>query len=94
VPGMTYEIGGESPDLGPHRGNPTSKRQGRGPEFTGRLADGWLCRRASVRAGLKQAIDALWLQTRVKRHRAFLGWGAGLRQRCPVRVGPEGGLAT
>jgi hypothetical protein len=59
---------------GPDRGNPTSRRQGRGPEFTGRLADGWLCWRASVRAGLKEAIDALWLRTRVKRHKAFLGW--------------------
>jgi hypothetical protein len=54
---------------GPDRGNPTSRRQGRGPEFTGRLADGWLCWRASVRAGLKEAIDALWLRTRVKRHK-------------------------
>ncbi len=50
-------------------------RQGRGPEFTGRLADGWMLWRASVRAGLKEAVDALWWRTKVKRRKAFLGWG-------------------
>src|SRR6266581_423421 len=58
---------------GPDRGNPTSKRQGRGPEFTGRSAGGWLCWRTSVRAGLKEAIDASWLRTRVKRRKASFG---------------------
>jgi hypothetical protein len=50
-------------------------RQGRGPEFTGRLAGGWMRGRASVRAGLKEAVDALWWRTEVKRRKAFLGWG-------------------
>src|SRR5450432_2331845 len=58
----------------PDRGNPTSRRQGRGPEFTGRSAGGWLYRRASVRACLEEAVDALWLRTRVKRRKAFPGW--------------------
>ena len=30
---------------------------------------------ASVRAGLKEAVDALWLRTEVKRRKAVLGWG-------------------
>ena len=58
----------------PDRGNPTSKRQGRGPELTGRLQCGCLRCGASVRAGLEEAIDALWLRTRVKRRKASLGW--------------------
>src|ERR1039457_5977744 len=57
----------------PDRGNPTSKRQGRGPELTGRLQCGCLRCGASVRAGLEEAIDALWLRTRVKRRKASLG---------------------
>jgi hypothetical protein len=48
-------------------------RQGRGPESTGRLA-GAVGLRASVRAGLEEAVGALWLRTRVKRRKAFLGW--------------------
>jgi len=60
---------------GPDRGNPTSMRQGRGPEFTGRSAGGWCGWRASVRAGLKEAVDALWWRTKVKRRKAFFGWG-------------------
>jgi hypothetical protein len=60
---------------GPDRGNPTSKRQGRGSEFTGRFQCGLVMRcGASVRACLKEAIDALWLRTKVKRRKAFLGW--------------------
>jgi hypothetical protein len=61
----------------PDRGNPTSRRQGRGPEFTGRLVGGrfeTVCWRGSVRACLEEAVDALWLRTRVKRRKAFLGW--------------------
>jgi len=61
----------------PDRGNPTSRRQGRGPEFTGWLAGGRdesACWSASVRACLEEAVDALWLRTRVKRRKAFLGW--------------------
>ncbi len=51
-------------------------RQGRGPEFTGRSAGVVVERRgASVRAGLEEAVDALWLRTKVKRRKAFLGWG-------------------
>ncbi len=52
-------------------------RQGRGPELTGRLAGAGVWRqRASVRAGLKEAIDALWWRTKVKRRKAFLGWAS------------------
>ena len=51
----------------PNRGNPTSMRQGRGPELTGRHVGGRFGRRASARAGLKEAVDALWSQTKVKR---------------------------
>jgi hypothetical protein len=60
---------------GPDRGNPTPKRQGRGSEFTGRLAGAvWsTLKRASVRACLKEAIGASWLRTRVKRRKAFRG---------------------
>lgn len=50
-------------------------RQGRGPEFTGRLAGGWFGWRASVRAGLKEAVDALRWRTEVKRRKAFPGRG-------------------
>jgi hypothetical protein len=51
-----------------HRG------QGRGPELTGRSQCGqvWRCG-ASVRAGLKEAVDASWWRTKVKRRKAFLG---------------------
>ena len=59
----------------PDRGNPTSKRQGRGPELTGRLQCGLVMRcGASVRACLEEAIDALWSRTKVKRRKAPLGW--------------------
>ena len=51
-------------------------RQGRGPELTGRLAGGLVGWRASVRAGLKEAVDALWWRTEVKRRKAFLGWAS------------------
>ena len=47
-------------------------RQGRGSELTGRLAGGWLRWRASVRAGLEEAVDAWWWRTEVKRRKAFL----------------------
>src|SRR6266545_6377813 len=59
---------------GPDRGNPTSMRQGRGSELTGRLAGAvvW-CRAASVRAGLKEAVGAWWFRTRVKRRKASVG---------------------
>jgi hypothetical protein len=75
---------------GPDRGNPTSKRQGRGPEFTGRLAGCWLGWRASVRACLEEAIDVSWSRTRVKRRKASFGGRAGRQQRCPVPVGIGG----
>jgi hypothetical protein len=58
----------------PDRGNPTLKRQGRGPELTGRSQCGSAMRcGVSVRAGLKEAIGALWWRTKVKRRKAFLG---------------------
>ena len=52
------------------------RRQGRGPELTGRSQCGqvWRCG-ASVRAGLKEAVDASWWRTKVKRRKAFLGGG-------------------
>lgn len=81
----------------PDRGNPTSKRQGRDPELTGWLEDGrgYRGRRlASVRAGLKEAIDALWWRTKVKRRKAFLGGRAGTQRRCPIPVVAEGVVAT
>jgi len=49
-----------------------------------------MCRWASVRAGLKEAIDALWLRTRVKRRKASFGGRAGRQQRCPVPVDTGG----
>ena len=58
----------------PDRGNPTPMRQGRGPELTGwpvGAGCGW---RVSVRAGLKEAVGALWLRTEVKRRKASFGW--------------------
>lgn len=59
---------------GPDRGNPTLMRQGRGPELTGRSARavGWRGR-ASVRAGLEEAVGAWWSRTRVKRRKASFG---------------------
>jgi hypothetical protein len=42
-------------------------RQGRGPELTGWHVGRQLGRRASARAGLKEALDALRLRTKVKR---------------------------
>jgi hypothetical protein len=51
-------------------------RQGRGPEFTGRSVGVVVeRRRASVRAGLKEAVDALRWRTEVKRRKAFPGRG-------------------
>src|SRR5918998_1631551 len=58
----------------PDRGNPTSMRQGRGSGFTGRSQCGCLRCGASVRAGLKEAIDVSWSRTRVKRRKASFGW--------------------
>ena len=58
----------------PDRGNPTLTRQGRGPEMTGRSQCGLVMRcGASVRAGLKEAVDASWWRMKVKRRKAFLG---------------------
>jgi hypothetical protein len=74
VPGML--LGSEVKVLswGPDRGNPTSMRQGRGPEVTGRPAGAVVWRwRASVRAGLKEAVGARWSRTRVKRRKASVG---------------------
>lgn len=58
----------------PDRGNPTLMRQGRGPELTGRLAHVVVWRgRASVRAGLEEAVGVWWSRTRVKRRKASFG---------------------
>jgi hypothetical protein len=78
----------------PDRGNPTSRRQGRGPEFTGRSVGGWLYRRASVRACPEEAVDALWLRTRVKRRKAFLGWVSWPSAAMPCSCRAEGVVAT
>ena len=81
----------------PDRGNPTPKRQGRGPELTGQPEDGRDCRGrrlASVRAGLKEAIGAPWWRTKVKRRKAFPGGRAGSQRRCPIPVDAGGVVAT
>src|SRR5450755_1948591 len=69
-------------------------RQGRGPELTGRLECGWLRCRVSVRAGLKEAIDALWSRTKVKRRKAFLGWVSWPSAAMPCTCCAEGVVAT
>ena len=78
----------------PDRGNPTLKRQGRGPELTGRLQCGWLRCGASVRAGLEEAIGVSGWRTKVKRRKAFFGGRAVPQRRCPVPVDAEGVVAT
>ena len=95
VPGTDVEIGGGSPVLEPDRGNPTSKRQGRGPELTGRFQCGqvWRCG-ASVRAGLKEAVDASWWRTKVKRRKAFLGGASRPQRRCPIPIAGSGGVVA
>ena len=62
----------------PDRGNPTLKRQGRGPGID-RAAPVRLVVRCgvSVRAGLEEAIGVSWWRTKVKRCKAFLGGRAG-----------------
>jgi len=74
VSGMSLRSEVEVLSWGPDRGNPTLMRQGRGPELTGRLgvAVVWR-RRASVRAGLEEAVGAWWSRTRVKRRKASFG---------------------
>jgi hypothetical protein len=74
VSGMSLRSEVEVLSWGPDRGNPTLMRQGRGPESTGRLgvAVVWR-RRASVRAGLEEAVGAWWSRTRVKRRKASFG---------------------
>src|SRR4249920_2309651 len=95
VLGTDVEIGGGSPVLGPDRGNPTLKRQGRGPELTGRSQCGLVMRCGiSVRAGLEEAIGVSWSRTKVKRRKAFLGGRAVPQRRCPIPVDPEGVVAT
>src|SRR5437764_7807804 len=75
----------------PDRGNPTLKRQGRGPESTGRSQCGLVERcGVSVRAGLEEAIGASWWRTKVKCRKAFLGGRAVPQRRCPVAVDAEG----
>src|ERR1039458_5344519 len=75
----------------PDRGNPTLKRQGRGPELTGRSQCGLVMRcGVSVRAGLEEAIGVSWSRTKVKRRKAFLGGRAVSQRRCPIPVDAEG----
>src|SRR5215210_824602 len=90
MPGMALRPEVKVPTWSPDRGNPTSMRQGRGPELTGRPAGACLGRRASVRAGLKEAVGASWLRTQVKRRKAPFGGQAGRRQQYPVPVGAGG----
>ena len=59
------------------------RRQGRGPELTGRSQCGWLRCGVSVRAGLKEAIGVSWWRTKVKRRKAFLGWASRPRAAMP-----------
>src|SRR3974390_810608 len=60
---------------GPDRGNPTSTRQGRGSELTGRSQCGLVVGGgASGGGGLGGAIDVSWSRTRVKRRKASFGW--------------------
>jgi hypothetical protein len=74
VPGMLLRSEVKVLSWGPDRGNPTSMRQGRGPELTGRPPCAVVWRgRASVRAGLKEAVGARWSRTRVKRRKASVG---------------------
>ena len=83
---MTLRSEVEVLSRGPDRGNPTSTRQGRGPEFTGRPVGGRLetvCWRVSVRECPEEAVGALWLRTRVKRRKAFRGWVS-----CPAAAMP------
>src|SRR5450755_4859268 len=75
----------------PDRGNPTLKRQGRGPELTGRFQCGLVMRcGVSVRAGLEEAIGVSWWRTKVKRRKAFLGGRAVSQRRCPIPIDPGG----
>ena len=76
MPGTDVEIGGGSPDLEPDRGNPTSKARAR-PGIDRAVPSAAGCAAgASVRAGLKEALDASWWRTKVKRRKAFLGWAS------------------
>jgi len=76
VPGTDVEIGGGSPDLEPDRGNPTSKARAWPGIDRAVPSAAWLCAAgASVRAGLKEALDALWWRTKVKRRKAFRDHG-------------------
>ena len=71
------------------------RRQGRGPELTGRSQCGLVMRcGVSVRAGLEEAIGVSWWRTRVKRRKAFLGGRAVPQRRCPIPVDTEGVVAT
>ena len=74
----------------PDRGNPTLKRQGRGPGID-RAAPVRLVVRCgvSVRAGLEEAIGASWWRTKVKRCKAFLGGRAATQRRCPILSRPR-----
>jgi hypothetical protein len=62
--------------------------------LTGWLQCGCLRCGVPVRAGLKEAIDALWWRTRVKRRKAFLGWASRLLAAMPDTCRAEGVMAT
>ena len=75
VLGMTFEIGGGSPDPGPYGG--TRHRRGRARPGIHRAVPSaaWVgAAGASVRAGPKEAIGVPWSRTRVKRRKASFGW--------------------
>jgi len=61
---------------GPDRGNPTLRRQGRGPGVhRAAFCAAWFgVRGVSVRACLEEAIGVLWSRTRVKRRKAAVRW--------------------
>ena len=99
VPGTDVEIGGVSPVLEPDRGNPTSKARARPGIDRAVPSAAWLCAAGvSVRAGLKEALDALWSRTKVKRRKAFLGWAswplAAMPDSCRWSRGRSGDVIT
>lgn len=76
VPGMALRSEVEVLYWGPDRGNPTSIGKGAARSSPGG-SSAWSfgAGRASVRAGLKEAVGASWWRMKVKRRKAFSGWG-------------------
>ncbi len=69
-------------------------KQGRGPEWTGRHVGGQHGQRASVRVGLKEAVDALWSRTKVKRREGVRRRGLARGSDAPFLLVRRGVLAT